>query len=154
MQSGKIGGSVLSIDGRNFSSVHGWLRSLLPTALRPNIPVILELTNFSENLREHEFGHWLRRRDVQLTICALWAYCVPRPVPVVMLGPQRVREPSKQDLRQRSPSHSASLLDGQAPLEHIVWSSPSRICGTGHTCAQEFVAQKRCKKVARCFCPA
>ena len=68
---------------------HGWLPSLVPfwrRPLLPNIPVIIELTIFSETLRQHEFGYLLRGRNVQLTTCALCAHRGPRLVPVVMLG--------------------------------------------------------------------
>ena len=74
----------------------------------------------SHDRRAHEFrkgpvgtrlGYWLQ--EVRLTPCVLCAYGGPRPL-------QRIRGSSKQNLRQWSPSHSASLLDGQAPWEHHV----------------------------------
>ena len=67
----------------------GWLPLLVlfwQRSLRPSVPVIIELTNFSENLREHEFGYWLHRQDVQLTTCSPCACGGPRLVSAVMLG--------------------------------------------------------------------
>ena len=107
------------IDGQNFSGVQARLaalaRSLLAAALQPSVPVIIDLTNFSENLRDHEFGYWLHRQDRKMTTCTL-CVCGPQLVPVVLLG----RESSKQSLRRSSPSHPASLVDSQASSEHHV----------------------------------
>ena len=104
-QSRRTGSLVLSIDGQNFSSaLAAFVRSLLAAALRPSVPVIIELTDFSENLREHEFGCWLRRQDVQLTTCA---HCAWRPSPFCGgdARPQSIRQSSTRCLGRWSPSH-------------------------------------------------
>ena len=108
-------------------------------------------------------GHWDRfsgpRRyekvaripqDVQLTTCALCAYS---PCPSGDARPQRIKESSNQSLRRWSPSHTASLLDRQAPLEHHVRLSPTRTCGPGHTSAlHNNVAKKRCQILLSSVC--
>ena len=129
-----------TLHGQNFSSVQArsaaFARSLLAPVLRPSVPVIIQLTKFSKNLREHEFGNWLHsaRR------------------PADYLGALRVRRPSpclggespKPSVRRWSPSHPTSLPDTQAPLERHVRLSPTGVYGTGHTGAQRFpnVAKK------------
>ena len=98
MQSRKIGGRVLSIDGRSFSSVQArLLATALATALQPSIPM--------RRVTDHVRAFRVQRLSRSLGGDAL---------------SQRIRKPSKQNLQQYSPSHSVSFLDGQAPLEHLV----------------------------------
>ena len=113
MQSRKIGGLVLSNDGRNFSSVQARLLSgdSLPDHRAHEFlkgPVgtqVWVLTSPSRRANDHLSAVHVRR---------------PSPCPCGDARSQRIREPSKHDPRHWSPSHSASLLDGQAPLEHHV----------------------------------
>ena len=109
-------------------------RSFLAAALSPSVPVIIELTNFSENLGEHERGHWLHRQDVELSTYAVCAYGGPRPVPVVML-----------DLNVSGNLPNNACDGGYRHIPHHVWLSSTRLCGTGHTGAQTFPARHRCK---------
>ena len=107
-----VRGLALSIDGQNFSHVQTRLatfaRSLLAAALRRSVPIV---TDFPDNLREHFFGYWhLRTLRVRR----------PSPCPGGVARPQRTGGSCKQSLRQWSPSHPASLVDRQAPLEHHV----------------------------------
>ena len=123
MQSRKIGRVVFTIDGRNFSGVQARLaalaRSLLATALRPIIPVVIELTNFSENLREHEFGYWLNRPEVRLTTYALGAYN-GLALSCLCCSASTYHGIFQTKPWTAAPSHPASLLDRQAPLERHV----------------------------------
>ena len=137
-----VGGLVYSIDGQKFSSVQARLvpfaRSLLAAALRPSVPVIIVLTNFSENLREHEFGFWLHRQDEQLTTCALSANGGP-PCPGGDARLLRVRKSSKRSLYGCGHRHIPHL---SLPSRLTLFT---RLCGTGHAGAQQFPAQQRCK---------
>ena len=120
-------------------------RSLLAAALRPSVPVI-ELTSFSENLREHEFGCWLHRQDVQLPC----AYGGPRRVLVVLIG---------LNLRRNLPNKACD--DGHRP--HLSLTEKRPWSTTSDCRPREYVEQQVLKKslhnnvtqrVVRYFCPA
>ena len=91
----RIGGFVLFID-KEFLQPTSTASSFWPSVLRDY-----------RARRQHEFGYWLHRQDVQLTTCPLCACGGPRLVLGGVARPQRVRESSKQSLQQCSPSHPA-----------------------------------------------
>ena len=81
-------------------------------------------------MREHEFGYWRHRQDVQLTTCAHCAYGGPRLVPVVLLG---VNVSEKLPHGHRHIPH-LSMTDKHP--ESITFDYRPREYGTGHEGAQ------------------
>ena len=71
---------------------HGWLPLLVLFWQRPCVPVIIELTNFSENLREHEFGYWLHPSRRTADHLHTWREWRPSPCPSDDARPQRIKK--------------------------------------------------------------
>ena len=100
---------------------------LLAPCWQQSVPVIIELTNFSENLREHEFGYWVHRL---------------RRCPVFSTYQANLRNKACDGGHRHIPHLS---LTGKRP-----WNITSD-CRPRDNVEH---AKQRCKKMARYLCPA
>ena len=130
VRSRKIGGPVHSFQGQNFSSMQARLaafaRSPLATALRPNVPVIIELTEFPQKTcGSTSFGTGDATETYSWQLAC--AYGGPHLVPVMMLLSLNIS--GNLPTRPRTVDTVTSRISPRQTSAHRVWQSSTRVCG-------------------------